>query len=80
MPTRTRKPHRDLNKLSKFVVDQASGAVPKEDPPTVKNEAAVALGRLGGKEGDIARKDALTQQRRSEMARIAAAKRWTAKS
>ena len=43
MPTRSSKPQRDLNQLAKFIVDQASGEVPKEELPRVKNEAAVAL-------------------------------------
>ena len=77
MPTRSStKPHRDLNQVAKFIVDQASGEVEKEAPPHVKNEAAVALGRLGGKKGGAARAAALTPEQRSEIAKIAAAKRW----
>ena len=76
MPTRSSKPHRDLNQLAKFIVDQASGEVEKEEPPHVKNEAAVALGRLGGKKGGAARAAALTPEQRSEIAKKAAAKRW----
>ena len=76
MPTRSSKPHRDLNQLAKFIVDQASGEVPKEEPPHVKNEAAVALGRLGGKKGGAARAAALTPEQRSEIAKKAAAGRW----
>jgi len=76
MPTRSSKPHRDLNQVAKFIVDQASGEVPKEEPPHVKNEAAVALGRLGGKKGGAARAAALTPEQRSEIAKKAAAKRW----
>ena len=76
MPTRSSKPHRDLNQLAKFIVDQASGEVLKEEPPHVKNEAAVALGRLGGKKGGAARAAALTPEQRSEIAKKAAAGRW----
>ena len=76
MSTRSSKPHRDLNQLAKFIVDQASGEVPKEEPPPVKNKAAVALGRLGGKKGGAARAAALTPEQRSEIARKAAAGRW----
>jgi hypothetical protein len=74
MPTRSSK--LDLNQLAKSIVDQATGEAPKEEPPPVKNEAAVALGRLGGKKGGAARAAALTPAQRSEIARKAAAGRW----
>lgn len=79
MPTRSSKPPRDLNQLAKFIVDQASGEVPKEEPPHAKNEAAVALGRLGGKKGGLARNESLTPERRIEIAKLAAEKRWAKK-
>ena len=79
MPTRSSKPHRDLDHLAKFIVDQASGEVPKEEPPHVKNEAAVTLGRLGGKKGGAARSASLTPERKREIAKLAAAKRWAKK-
>ena len=41
-----------------------------------KNPAAVALGRLGGLKGGKARAEALTPERRSEIAKKAAAARW----
>ena len=71
MPTRSSKP-RDLNQVAKFIVDQASGEVLKEEPPPGKNAAAVALGRLGGKMGGAARAAALTPEQRSEIAKKAA--------
>lgn len=43
---------------------------------TGKNPAAVALGRLGGAKGGPARARKLSGKRRSEIARIAALKRW----
>ena len=77
MPTRSStRPHRDLNQRAKSIVDQASGESPMEEPPHVKNEAAVALGRLGGKKGGAARAAALTPEQRSEFAQRAAASRW----
>ena len=42
-----------------------------------KNPAAVALGRLGGKKGGKARAAALTPERRKEIAKKAAEKRWS---
>jgi len=41
-----------------------------------KNPAAVALGKLGGPKGGPARAKALSPERRSEIARYAAAQRW----
>lgn len=41
-----------------------------------KHPAAVALGRLGGLKGGKARAEKLTPERRSEIARLAAHKRW----
>lgn len=76
MPTRSSKPHRDLIQIAKFNVDQASGEAPKQEPPHVKSEAAVALGRLGGKKGGAARAAALTPEQRTEIAKKAAAGRW----
>lgn len=48
-------------------------------PPTEKNPAAVALGRLGGLKGGDARAKALSKKRRSEIAKKAAQKRWAKK-
>lgn len=58
-----------------------SGAAPTNGPkkpvaPPTKHPAAVALGRLGGLKGGPARAEALTPERRSEIARMAAQKRW----
>ena len=53
MPTRSSK--LDLNQLAKRILDEATGDEPKTEPPPVKNEAAVALGKLGGKKGGAAR-------------------------
>lgn len=77
MPTRSSK--LDLNQLAKAIVEEATGEAPKTEPPPVKNAAAVALGRLGGKKGGTARAAALTPERRSEIAKKAAAKRWGVK-
>ena len=79
MPERSRKRPRDPNQLAKFVVDLATGAR-KDAQPTPeqsgKNPAAVALGRLGGLKGGEARAKAMSAKRRSEIARLAAKKRW----
>lgn len=43
----------------------------------MKNQHAVELGRLGGRKGGKARKLKLTPERRTEIAKKAAAVRWT---
>lgn len=78
MPTRSSKP-RDANQTAKHILDQLTGDAPKEEPPPVKNAAAVELGRLGGKKGGAARAASLTPSQRSEIAKHAAAKRWEKK-
>jgi len=51
----TRK--KDLNQLARFITDRATN---EDTEKPVKNEAAVALGRLGGLKGGKARADSLT--------------------
>jgi hypothetical protein len=74
MPTRSSK--LDLNQLAKRIVDEAIGEAPKTRPPPMKNQAAVELGRLGGKKGGAARAAVLTPEQRSQIARTAAGARW----
>lgn len=73
----TPKRPRDLNELAKLITDQATGEAPAvvADLPQ-KNQAAVELGRLGGKKGGKARAEKLTPERRKEIAKKAAMKRW----
>jgi hypothetical protein len=65
-----------MNQLAKRIVDEATGEEPITPPPPQKNQAAVELGRLGGKKGGKARAEALTSERRSDIAKKAAQKRW----
>ena len=67
MTTRTNK----LKDFNEIVTGEAS--TPVVDG---RNPAAVALGRLGGLKGGNARAKVLNEQRRSEIAKIAAAARW----
>lgn len=72
---KTKRP-RDISQLAKFIVDQATDEEkPAEEQPQ-KNQAAVELGRLGGKKGGKARAEKLTPEQRKEIAQIAAAARW----
>lgn len=74
MHAMTDKPKRprDPNQLAKLIVDIASGEQ-EDQPPTPKDEAAQAMGKKGGK----ARAASMTPERRAEIARKAAAKRWS---
>ena len=62
------------------LLDQLTGDVPKDGPPPMKSAAAVALGRLGGMKGGAARAEKLTAEQRSEIAKKAAAGRWSKKA
>ena len=71
---------RDTNQLAKSIVDIATREVdPAPIEATVKNPAAVALGRLGGLKGGKARAAKLSPKKRSEIAKKAAQKRWEKK-
>ena len=72
MPKRSSK---DLNETAFNIVAQATGQAAKPE----KNPAAVALGRLGGLKGGNARAKSLSAEKRSEIARKAAQKRWREK-
>jgi hypothetical protein len=77
MPARPK--NLDMNQLAKHILDEATGGEPKTEAPVPapeRNQAAVELGRLGGKKGGIARNAALTPEQRSEIAKKAAAGRW----
>jgi len=64
---------RDTNLLAAEIVKLATGQPVEPEPePPVKNPAAVALGKLGGK----ARRAKLPKARRSEIARKAVNARW----
>ena len=67
---------RDVNQIAASVL---RAVVKKtEVPKRVKNQAAVALGRLGGLKGGKARAEKLTPQERKEIAQKAANARWKA--
>jgi hypothetical protein len=68
---------RDVSQLAKMIVDIASGEVVPE--ATIKDAAAVSLGRKGGLKGGVARWVNLTPEQRSEAAMLAAQARWRKK-
>lgn len=74
MSERPKKP--DLNQLAKFIVDEAIDETPPEEIDE-KKKAAIESGRRGGIKGGKARAEKLTSEKRSEIAKKAAKKRWT---
>jgi hypothetical protein len=66
---------RDPMQRAKLTIDLATGEASPEPEP-VKDAASVELGRLGGLKGGPARAKKLSPERRSEIAKKAAAARW----
>ena len=66
---------RDVNQLAHMIGRIATGQEP-EPPPSTKNPAAVALGKLGGAKGGKARAAALSSKKRKAIAQRAARARW----
>ena len=78
MPRRSSKDEDEVQAAFRIVA-RVTGQEPDAELKPAKrkkNPAAVALGRLGGKKGGVARAKALTPAQRSEIAKKAAAKRW----
>lgn len=74
-----KKRPRDPNQLAKFIVDMATAGTKESRGTTAdgkKIPEAVALGTKGGRKGGRARAEALSPERRKEIARLAASKRW----
>jgi hypothetical protein len=77
MQKRSSKKNLDLNQLAKYIVDGATGEeLLNKAIQEGKNPAAVYLGRLGGLKGGKARAAKLSAEKRSEIAKKAAIKRW----
>lgn len=72
MPDRSRK-HEDANQIAARIIGEITGEIEKPKP---KDPAAVSLGRRGGLKGGKARADKLSEERRKDIARKAAAARW----
>jgi hypothetical protein len=78
MQKRSSKGKKDLNRLAKSIVDQATTdeQLQVKALEEGKNPAAVMLGRLGGLKGGRARALKLSAEERKEIARKAAEARW----
>jgi hypothetical protein len=84
MPSRASK-RRDFTQIARAVVDAAIGGKPIMPPGTppandTRNQAAVALSKLGASKGGYARAASLSDAKRKAIAKKAAAKRWGKKS
>lgn len=66
----------DVNQRAVLIAQIATGEIEDTKPADGKNPAAVALGRLGGLKGGKARANSLTPERRKEIAKKGAEKRW----
>lgn len=71
----------DVNEVAYRVAQAATGEGPKPVPPEERTEAdksvtAKERGSKGGKKGGPARREALTDEERSDAARLAANARW----
>lgn len=73
--TKTPSRPRDPNQLAKRIVDIVTGDADDDSPKREEDRR----GQAGGLKGGPARADALSPEKRSEIARAAAAKRWAAK-
>ncbi len=72
MPSKLPK---DINELAKYILDVTAGESEKITPPE-KNQAAVALSKLGASKGGKARAAKLSDKRKSQIAKKAAKSRW----
>jgi hypothetical protein len=72
-PKHPKRP-RDFSQAAKLVVDIATGST--KDSPQAPDSPAIQFARSGGLKGGKARAEALTPERRSAIARLAAKKRW----
>jgi hypothetical protein len=74
--TQPKRP-RDPNQLAKMITDLTTRTTTEIDPDAGKDAKAVANGRRGGLRGGVARAANLSSRRRSEIAKKAAAVRWS---
>jgi hypothetical protein len=71
---------KDRNQLAARIVSQSTGQPIPRVEKTEKNPAAVALGRLGGLKGGVARAAKMSAKDRSDSAKLAARARWSTKN
>ncbi|MHB8885076.1 MAG: histone H1 [Methylovirgula sp.] len=74
--TKTPKRPRDPNQLAKLVVDIAAGEAQDSLKQATELNLMASLGRAGGLRGGPARAEKLSDEKRAEIAKKAAATRW----
>ena len=77
MAKATKKLPVDTNKRAKSIVDALTSDKEEMSEQDLIKAAASAFGRKGGKKGGPARAAALSQEQRTEIAKKAAAVRWS---
>lgn len=77
MPKQSKMPA-DPNRRAKATVDAIDAILDRwpDSQPSAKDPERVARGKLGGAKGGKLRADKLSPERRSEIAKAAAAARW----
>jgi len=73
--SKTPKRPRDPNQLAKLIVDIVSGDR-QDEPQASETNPMASLGRAGGLKGGRVRAERLTSEKRTEIAKQAAAARW----
>jgi hypothetical protein len=66
----------DVNVRAKLIADIVVGKKKRPEDLDGKNKASQAIGRMGGAKGGRLRAQKLTPERRQEIAKEAAQKRW----
>jgi hypothetical protein len=77
MPKRSSKPESDLNTIAKGIVDQVTTQPDTQPSADLISQVMREMGRKGGLKGGKARASKLSGERRTEIARNAAIRRWT---
>lgn len=67
---------KDTNQRAKSIVELATGESKDVNPDEGKNPKSIEAGRLGGLKGGKARANKLSSEKRKEIAKKAANKRW----
>ena len=70
MAKRSKKPA-DLNRLASAIVGEATDETPQEQESQQRQ-----AGRIGGQKGGLARAEKLSPERRAEIAKKGAERRW----
>ncbi|MDD5177226.1 MAG: histone H1 [Sterolibacterium sp.] len=76
MTTKKTNPRKDFSQVAHGIFQKAIGEAPQEPEIDPKKKAAIESGRRGGIKGGAERAKKLTAEERSEIAKMAAARRW----